>query len=87
MIYEFKSQASSTVTMNSGIAETILKAIGRDPGPRGVITVEQMPQAISAVKAIASGEADAAAVATHTAGFITLLETSLAANKNITWGV
>lgn len=87
MTYEFKSQATSTVTMNSGIAETVLKSIGREPGPTGVITIEQMPQAIIAVKAIASGEPDAAAVATHTAGFIRLLEESLAAGKDITWGV
>ena len=87
MIYEFKSQVASTVTMNQGIAETILKAIGRDPSPTGVITVEQMPQAIVAVTSIASGEPDAPAVATHTATFVQLLEESMAGDKDVTWGV
>ncbi len=87
MIYQFKSQSAGTVSMNQGIAETILKAIGKDPAAQGVITVEQMPQAITAVKSIASGEPDAAAVASHTDAFVQMLESSLKGKADVTWGV
>ena len=46
MIYEFKSQATGTVLMNQGVAETLLQAMGKTPGKTGVITVAQMPEAI-----------------------------------------
>jgi len=87
MIYEFKSRAAGTVIMNQGIAEVVVRTIGHEPGPRGVITVEQIPAAITAIKALESGKPDEASVAMHTASLIELLERSHAAGKDVTWGV
>jgi Sec-independent protein translocase protein TatA len=50
MIYEFKSRVTGTVVMNKGPAEWILGVIGKQPGPQGIITVEQMPAAIEALR-------------------------------------
>ncbi|MCM5571370.1 DUF1840 domain-containing protein [Burkholderiaceae bacterium FT117] len=50
MIYEFKSRVTGTVVMNKGAAEWILGVIGKQPGPQGIITVEQMPAAIEALR-------------------------------------
>lgn len=50
MIYEFKSRVTGTVVMNQGAAEWILGVIGKQPGPQGIVTVEQMPAAIEALR-------------------------------------
>ena len=47
MIYEFKSQATGTVVMTREVAEMLLDIIGKQPGPTGIITVEQMPAALA----------------------------------------
>lgn len=50
MIYEFKSRVTGTVVMNKGPAEWILGVIGKPVTPQGIITVEQMPAAIEALR-------------------------------------
>jgi hypothetical protein len=50
MIYEFKSRATGTVVMTKSAAEWILGVIGKQPGPTGIITVDQMPPAIEALR-------------------------------------
>lgn len=50
MIYEFKSRVTGTVVMNRDAAEWILGVIGKQPGPQGIVTVEQMPAAIEALR-------------------------------------
>ncbi|MFA7665261.1 MAG: DUF1840 domain-containing protein [Burkholderiaceae bacterium] len=50
MIYEFKSRVTGTVVMNKGAAEWVLSVIGKQPGPQGIVTVEQMPAAIDALR-------------------------------------
>ena len=49
MIYKFKSQAAAEVIMLQPDAETMLKIIGKTPGARGIVTVDQIPGAISAL--------------------------------------
>lgn len=51
MIYEFKSMATGSVVMTQPVAERLLALIGKSPGPTGIITVEQMPDAIRALEA------------------------------------
>ncbi|HYF58874.1 MAG TPA: DUF1840 domain-containing protein [Burkholderiaceae bacterium] len=51
MLYEFKSKATGTVTMTGAIAERLLQIVGKEPGAKGVFTVEQMPDAIAALQA------------------------------------
>lgn len=50
MLYEFKSRATGSVIMTKAVAEWILQIIGKQAGPAGVITVEQMPGAIDALR-------------------------------------
>ena len=50
MIYEFKSRATGTVVMTKPVAEWILKIVGKAPGATGIVTVDQMPAAIAALR-------------------------------------
>ncbi len=50
MIYEFKSKATGSVVMTQPVAEQMLSIIGKEPGPQGIITVEQMPAAVAALE-------------------------------------
>lgn len=51
MLYKFKSQATADVIMLRESAEEILKIIGKDPGPTGIITFAQIPGATAALRA------------------------------------
>lgn len=57
MIYEFKSRATGSVVMTQEIGELMLKAIGKAPGPTGIITVAEMPAALAALRNPAAGGA------------------------------
>jgi hypothetical protein len=58
MIYKFKSQATGDVIMLQLNGEQMLKIIGKSPAPQGVITVAQIPAAMTALEAaIAEHEA------------------------------
>jgi hypothetical protein len=50
MLYEFKSKAAGTVVMTGPVAERMLAIIGKEPGPRGIVTVEQLGPAIEALQ-------------------------------------
>ncbi|MDR2127663.1 MAG: DUF1840 domain-containing protein [Burkholderiaceae bacterium] len=64
MLYKFKSQVAAEVIMLQPDAEALLKIIGKQPGDRGIITVEQIADAVAALrKAIADLEAASAAAA------------------------
>lgn len=56
MIYEFKSRRTGSVTMTQSVAEQLLRIIGKAPGPAGIITVDQMPAAIEAMRRAVSHE-------------------------------
>ena len=56
MLYEFKSKATGSVVMTGPIAERLLAIVGKDAGPKGIFTVEQMPAAIAALQAAVERE-------------------------------
>ena len=57
MLYKFKSQASGDVIMTEPHGDELLRLIGKTPGPKGILTQEQMPAAQRALeKAIAIAE-------------------------------
>ena len=60
MLYRFKSQASADVVMLETNARQLLDIIGKTSGTSGVITVDQMPGAISALEAAVALEARSA---------------------------
>lgn len=56
MLYEFKSKATGTVTMTGAVAEQVLRAVGKEPGPQGIFTVEQLGPAIASLQAAVDRE-------------------------------
>ncbi|RYF82416.1 MAG: DUF1840 domain-containing protein [Comamonadaceae bacterium] len=58
MLYRFKSQASADVLMLEGHARPLLEIMGKSPSSSGIITVDQMPGAISALQAASQREAE-----------------------------
>lgn len=50
MIVTFKSKASGDVIMFGEVAHGLMKIMGKDPEPQGIITPEQLPGAIAALK-------------------------------------
>lgn len=51
MLYKFKSAAAADVIMLQNNGQQMLKIIGKDDSPQGIITVEQIPGAIQALEA------------------------------------
>ncbi len=56
MLYEFKSRSTGSVVMTGVVAERLLAIVGKDAGPKGVFTVEQMGPAIVALQAAIARE-------------------------------
>lgn len=52
MIVTFKSKAAGDVIMFGESAHQLMKVMGKDPDPQGIITAEQLPAAIAALKGV-----------------------------------
>ncbi len=50
MITTFKSKASGDVIMFGDVAENMMRVMGKEPTAQGIVTVEQLPDAISRLK-------------------------------------
>ena len=102
MIYKFKSKASGDVIMLGPNGDHMLRILGREPAPKGIIEVEHMAAAIAALKqavrddggAPAEGEgedddggAKGVSLQQRLWPVIDLLERSLAAREPVVWGV
>ena len=58
MLYKFKSKAAGDLIMLEPNGRRVLQAIGKDPGPKGIVLPAEMPGAIAALeRAIAEEEA------------------------------
>ena len=51
MIVTFQSPASGDVIMFGDVAQRMMKLMGKDVTDKGIVTVEQLPQAIALLKA------------------------------------
>ena len=56
MLYKFKSQATADVIMLEGPGRQLLQALGKDPTPAGIVTVEQMPEALANLEAACTAD-------------------------------
>lgn len=56
MTFKFKSQATSDLLMLSAHAQALLQHIGKSPDAKGILTPEEMPAALSALKALPKDE-------------------------------
>lgn len=71
MLYRFKSKAAGDVIMLGATAEQVLRGLGREPAPKGILEVRDMPAALAtleaaiaaddAARALARGQAQASA--------------------------
>lgn len=59
MLYRFKSRATADVVMLELNGRHILEIIGKDPSAQGIITVAQIPGAISRLEAAIAREEEA----------------------------
>ena len=56
MLYRFKSRNAGDVIMLEPNGKRVLEIIGKEPGPKGIVLVELMPQAIAALQAAVAQE-------------------------------
>lgn len=61
MIYQFETQAGGRITYTDVVGAQILHVIGKRPGPRGVITADEIPGALRALEAAVEREKSMAA--------------------------
>ncbi|RYX96172.1 MAG: DUF1840 domain-containing protein [Comamonadaceae bacterium] len=98
MLYKFKSKNTGDVIMLEPNGRHVLEAIGKEPGPQGIIQVAQMQGAIDALHAAiakeeaAAHEEDAAPVdgpsfRVRALPFIEMLQRCKASGDDIVWGV
>ena len=59
MIYKFKSKAAGDVIMMGPTGDQVLRVIGREPAPKGIFEVADMPAAISAIERAIADDAAA----------------------------
>jgi len=51
MIYKFKSKAAGDVIMLAASGDQVLRILGREPAPQGILEVATMPAATAAIEA------------------------------------
>jgi hypothetical protein len=51
MIYKFKSKATGDLIMLGPNGDQMLRLLGREPAPKGIVDVEQLAGAIAALRA------------------------------------
>ncbi len=51
MLIVFKSKAAGDVMMFDDVAQSLMEIMGKDPDDKGIVTVEQLPEAIARLKA------------------------------------
>ncbi len=59
MIVTFKSAASADLIYFGDVAKRLMELIGKEPSERGIITVEQLPEAIARLKAAIEADREA----------------------------
>nr|MBP7520481.1 DUF1840 family protein [Leptothrix sp. (in: b-proteobacteria)] len=77
MLYKFKSKAAADLIMTEPVGDRLLRLIGREPAPQGILLVADMPAALDALHAAieadeairrAAAESDDGAVQAEAAG-------------------
>ena len=61
MLYKFKSKATADLIMLEANGKQILRIIGKEPAPKGIVEVAEMPEAIEALHRAVQQEEDALA--------------------------
>lgn len=56
MTFKFKSQATGELLMLTAHAQALLHHIGKSPDPKGILTPEEMPAALAALRSLPGDE-------------------------------
>jgi hypothetical protein len=56
MIYKFRSKATGDVIMLGPNGDQLLRLLGREPAPKGIIEVDAMPAAVATLEAAVAAE-------------------------------
>jgi hypothetical protein len=96
MIYKFRSPATGDVIMLGPQGEQVLRLLGREPAPKGIIETAAMPAAIAALQAAVEAEEKPAeeedkprpvALRQRVWPMVEMLKRAYAAGEPVTWGV
>lgn len=58
MIYKFRSKATGDLIMLGPHGDQVMKILGREPAPKGVIEPAAMPAAVAALRAAIAAESE-----------------------------
>ena len=100
MIYKFKSKATGDLIMTQPVGDRVLSLIGKTPSAQGIIEVDQMAAAVSALEAAvaveapnpandgddASPRADTVSLRQRVWPMVDMLKRALAEKQPIVWG-
>ena len=99
MMYKFKSKASGDLIMTQPVGDRVLSLIGKAVTPQGIIEVDQMSAAMSALEAAVAAESpkpdgddDAGAKADRVSlrqrvwPMVEMMKRAAAEKQPITWG-
>lgn len=56
MIVTFQSDASGDVIMFGDVAHKMMELMGKEPGAQGIVTVEQLPEALARLRAAVAAD-------------------------------
>jgi hypothetical protein len=100
MIYKFKSKATGDLIMLGPNGDELLRLIGREPAPKGIIEPDAMPAAMARIEAAVAAEGERGADADADEDrrdrvrlrqrvwpMVEMMKRALAAREPIVWGV
>lgn len=97
MLYKFRSKAAGDVIMLGPNGDELLRILGREPAPKGIVEVDDMPAAIASIEAAvlaepaaddeAADEKRRIALRQRVWPMVEMLRRSHAAREVVTWGV
>ena len=100
MLYKFKSKATGDLIMTQPVGDRVLSLIGKTPAAQGIIEVDQMAAAVSALEAAVAAEtpnpandgddvsprADTVSLRRRVWPMVDMLKRALAGKQPIVWG-
>jgi hypothetical protein len=96
MIYKFRCKATGDLIMLEAVGDQLLRLIGREPAPKGIVEVADIPAAIAALREaveheprpVDDDEADKkVSLRQRVWPMVQMLEHAHAAGEPIVWGV
>ena len=97
MMYKFKSKATGDLIMTQPVGDRVLSLIGKAVTPQGIIEVDQLPAAMSALEAAVAtespkadgddaGHADRVSLRQRVWPMVEMMKRASAEKQPITWG-